>query len=111
MTKTQGAGVRSVSRPARNGLSIVIPGSAPLRFFHRVPPELIPQGSENLRAVRLVLARSEPRLERQRDDRRGDILIDGGLHGPPAFARVGDPALDRLQIAVVLQCALEKLEE
>jgi hypothetical protein len=48
------------------------------------------------------LPRAEAHLERERDDRRGHVLVDGGLHRPAALARVGHVALDVRQSPGVL---------
>ncbi len=76
----------------RKGLTVVIAGYSLL--LHRVPSELIPQRGQNLRAIGFRLARAKPRLQGQRDDRRGDVLINGCLYGPAPLAGVFDPALD-----------------
>src|SRR5580698_2884518 len=76
-----------------------------------VPAELIPEGREDLRAVRLDLPRTEPGLQRERDDGGRHVLVDGRLDGPPALARVLDPALDGMEIGIVLERGLEQLEQ
>src|SRR5690349_2585731 len=73
--------------------------------LHRVPAELLAQGGGDLGAERLVLAAGEPREERQRDDRRRHIEVDGLAHRPASLAGVRDPAPD---ISEVLAMLLER---
>src|SRR6185503_6322967 len=77
-----------------------------------VAAELVAQRREDLRPVRVVLARAEAGEQRQGDDWGRDVVFDGVLDGPAALARVGDPALDVLEVlAVRLECATRQLEQ
>src|SRR5207248_1676094 len=80
--------------------------------LHRVAAELVPKGGQHLRAVRIVLARAEPGLEGERDDRRRDVVVDCLLHRPAALAGILDPALEVRQVlAVRLEGQRGELEE
>src|SRR4026207_1100156 len=88
-------------------LAIVPTGSFRLDL---VAAELVAQRREGLRPVRVVLARAEAGEQRQGDDRGRDVVVDGVLDGPAALARVGDPALDVLEVpAVRVGCATRPL--
>src|SRR4051812_37296808 len=103
-----GAGVR-VRAGARVG--VFVPATTLLRL-DRVAAELVPQGGEDLGPVGVGLARAEPRQQRERDDRGGDVVVDGVLDGPTALAGVLDIALDVFEIlAVGLERATGELEE
>src|SRR5437870_634120 len=73
--------------------------------------EFIAEGGQDLRAIRVVLAGPETGLQRQRDDRRRDILVDRLLDRPASLARIGDPALEVLEVLVAGERPLRQLEQ
>src|SRR5215218_9579046 len=80
--------------------------------LHRMAAALVAERREDPRAVRVFLARPEPGQQRERDDRRRDVVIDRLLHGPTALARVGDEALQVFEVGSVgLERADGQLEE
>src|SRR6478752_3919585 len=66
----------------------------PLLGLDFVAAELVAERGEHLCAVRIVLARAEASQQRERDDRRRDVVVDRLLDRPAAFTGVGDEALD-----------------
>ena len=58
-----------------------------------------------------ALAGAEPGQQRERDDRRRHVEVDRFLHGPAAFTRVFDVALERGQVRIVREGALGQLVE
>src|SRR2546426_9785476 len=86
----------------------------PARLFllDGVTAELIPERGGDLHRVTVLLARHEPRKQGVGDRGHGHAVRDGLEHGPAAFARILDPALDVLQVAsFLLEGALGELEE
>ena len=91
-----------------DGASLLLDGrhlQAPdlLRLLHGVAAELVPQRSQDLCAVRLVLSRREACHQRQRDHRRGHVLVDRVEHGPPALARVLHVAAQPREVVALLR--------
>ena len=54
--------------------------------------ELVAQGGEQSVSEVCFAARAEALEERGAEDGRGNGFVDGGLHGPAAFAGIGDAA-------------------
>src|SRR3954447_1230644 len=98
--------------PLPLALRASLPSTRTLFGLDFVAAELVAERGEDLGAVRVVLAGTEASLERQRDDRRRDVVVDRLLHGPASLARVGDIALQVLEVgAVCLERAAGELEQ
>src|SRR5438477_4463185 len=138
MTSAHGSGVRAMRGPARSGFAsggaTVIPCSIscfarersrlvdslvaakPLLAyslcFHFVAAELIAQRGRDLHRVAVGLPRGEAREQRVRERGHRDVVRDRLEDGPASLARVGDVALDVLEVAALgLEGALRQLEE
>ena len=70
---------------------------------HRVAAELVAQRGEHAPRERVAIARIEAAEQRHGDDRRRHVLVDGGLDRPAAFARIVDPALEAVELGVLLE--------
>ena len=93
-------------------------GSRPRRRHRRYsvltawPPNSLRSAARTLAAVRVVLAGAEAGQQRQGDDRRRDVVVDGFLDGPAALAGVRDVALEVLEVlAVGLERPAGQLEQ
>src|SRR5215211_5775097 len=83
--------------------------SRSLLLLYRVAAELGPQGGVDLRCERLVLARRESGVERERDYRYRDALVDRLKDGPAALAGVLDVVGDVGEVvAVLVDCVVEQ---
>src|SRR5690349_17849791 len=74
-----GAGVDGAAGAATLAFVFVVMPIAARRglvSLDRVAAELVTQRCEDTGPVGVVLARPEPRLQAERDDRRGDVLVD-----------------------------------
>src|SRR5262249_16325899 len=76
-----------------------------------VPAELEAHRREELVLVIGLAARGEARVERGREDRRRNRLLDGALDGPAALARVGDAAGEVLQGRIGRERGRREIEE
>src|SRR6476620_6349357 len=84
----------------------------PLLGLDFVAAELVAERGEHLGAVRIVLARPEAGQQRERDDRRRDVVVDRLLDGPAALPGIGDEPLDVLEVgAVRLERTCGQLEQ
>src|SRR4051794_34666510 len=121
----------SRSRPSTSGFSksAVWPRTVAIRLFgvrrlhlrrvgrlrlalDRVATELVAQRGVDLRRERVLAARREALVERRRDDRCRDALVDRILDRPAALAGVLDVGLERLEvIALELERARGELVE
>src|SRR5260370_34849541 len=107
---------RVLTETSRAMIGLAVHGCGPdARFLavdaHRVAAELVTQRGEHAPRERIRIARVEPTEQRQRDHRRRDVLVDGGLDRPPAFARIVDPALVVLQLEVLVQGVYGQVEQ
>src|SRR5262245_6426963 len=84
----------------RRGVAVSVTPRASLGL-HLVTAELVPERRQDLRSVAVVLARPEAGQQRERDDRRRDVVVDRLLDRPSALARVGDVAPEMLQVLAV----------
>src|SRR3982074_28708 len=100
MTIAVGVAVLSLRPPSRKGLggcslvraiSAASAGGGTLGL-DGVAAELGAQRREHLGLVGVLLPGGKTHQQRQRDDWGGHALLDGGLHGPAAFARIIDIA-------------------
>src|SRR6478752_9471463 len=73
----------------------------PLLGLDFVAAELVAERGEHLGAVRIVLARPEAGQQRERDDRRRDVVVDRLLDSPAALPGIGDEPLDVLEVGAV----------
>src|SRR5262245_12463286 len=80
------------------GAFVLIARRAASLRLHGMAAELVAKRGEDLGAVGVVLAGAEAGLQRERYDGRRDVAIDRLLDRPAALARVGDPALEMLEI-------------
>src|SRR6187200_3699134 len=67
----------------------------------RVATKLVAEGSQYLAGVGVVLAGAEAGQQRKGDDRRRHVVVDRFLDRPTALTRVGDPALQVLEVPAV----------
>src|SRR6478735_5118089 len=81
---------------AYNGWRLLGGCVAPGRWpgLHRVPAELVAHRGDRLHRRAVVLAGHEAGVERGRDGRRGDGVVDARLHGPATLPRVVGVAAD-----------------
>src|SRR2546427_6206522 len=105
MTSVQGSGVRGSRKPSRKGFLLAIDG------LDGVASKLISKRGVDLGRERLVLARGEPREERECDRRRRYRLVDRLEDGPAALAGVVDVAADLLQTRILVEREHEQVEE
>src|SRR5829696_1945984 len=84
----------------------------PLLGLDFVTAELVAERGEHLGAVGILLARTETSQQGERDDRSGDVMVDGLLDGPAPLAGVGHVAPDVLEVGTIrLECPSGELEE
>ena len=76
-----------------------------------MPAELIAHRGEQSVGIGLLVARAQPRHERERQDRRGDVEIDRFEHRPSAFAGIGNPRLDPFHLGIFVKGASGEIEE
>src|SRR5947209_15460866 len=105
MTMVHGSGVRARRMPRRRGFSAVTAAAMRLLLhsLHGVAAEFVAQGGDDLGAEVLFLARDEALQQRDRDDGRRHVMVDGVLHRPASLARILHVALDLGQLRVTLK--------
>ena len=75
-----------------------------LTFFpDGMSPELVAQRGQHARGKILFIPADETHLQRQCDHGSGHVQVDRFEYGPSAFARIGHPGLDSLQLAIFVQ--------
>ena len=79
--------------------------------LHRVAAELVAHRGDRLHRRAVVLAGDEARVERGRDRRRGDGVVDAGLDGPATLAGVLGVAADLGQAGVVVEGGDQEVEQ
>src|SRR3990172_4851645 len=78
---------------------------------HGMPAELISQGSQELIGEWFFLAGAKPALQRDRDDRRRHVQLDGLGHRPSALARIWNPGLHIAQILVIRKSSRRQVKQ
>src|SRR5262249_26386325 len=82
-----------------------------LALLDRVAAELVAHSGEELARVGPAQTAVEAVIEREGDDRRGDVEVDGLVDRPASFARVLHEALNAGELGVLLECLRGQIEE
>ena len=73
--------------------------------------ELIAQGCQHAGGIIFLVAAGEAHLQRQGNDRGGDVQVNGFKDCPAAFTRVCDPGFDVFQFGVFVEGVGGKVEQ
>src|SRR6186997_862880 len=98
---TTGAGSLTLTATLAFVVRRVVATIRPLLGLDFVAAELVAERGEDLGTVGIVLTRPEAGQQRERDDGRRNVVVDRLLDRPAALARVGDEALDVLEVGAV----------
>src|ERR1700722_3027154 len=76
-----------------------------------MPAELIAHRRQDFDLEFRVAARAEALIQRRREHGNGHALVDARLDGPAAFARIGDTALELLELRIRRQTVCREIKQ